>query len=259
MPTAAQNAMGFLAPADAVFSSDAASIFIPSPSKCSTPRLTQPMALAETQPNRLDFKRYTKRRFPPKLFQRKELHGPSYIFRLLHAATAITTGTSSNSHLSPNPTLQRLTPMALGLLISPYGDAEGNHQARPRHGLQQLLPLTRRVHQQVHGRMPQSRLGTLLAKYQPGCHHRRSGRSAAAGVELPAGSIDHRPCSAQDACGAHRCAAAGFGLCEAARHQAGSDALRIHSGGSGGRALSGQRSRPSARSRSTATATASTS
>ena len=125
-------------------------------------------------------------------------------------------------------------------------------------GFTQLLSVARRLHRQVHAGCCEADQRSA-GEVRGGRHDRRSRGSAAARVELSAGAFDDRPRSAEDACCAHRRAAAGVGLRETARHLAGANALRIHSRGSGRRALSRARSKRFAPSRSTATATASTS
>ena len=144
-------------------------------------------------------------------------------------AAAIATGLHPDSFLLLNPAAPKLKPMALGLLISPYQRARGDDQARSRHGIYQLLSFAGRIYRQVHAGCCEAdwrscwrstrwlRQPWRLWDRSRWCGISRRGRRRS-GWFLP------RPC------GADRCAETGLGFCEAARHRAGADALRIHPG-----------------------------
>ena len=112
-----------------------------------------------------------------------------------------------------------LKPMALGLLVSPFGAPEATIRRVHDLGFSNCFLSLDGYIGGIHAAARRAIRGSA-GEVRAGCHHRRSRRPAAARVELPSRAFHHRPGSSQDPRGAHRRAAPGLGLRQAARHRA---------------------------------------
>ena len=117
------------------------------------------------------------------------------------SATAISTGLPSIPSFA-EPDTTKLPPMALGLLISPYGDPEATIKRVHDMGFNNcFLSLDGYINKFTADAAKE--IADLLGKYQRGSNHRRSRRTGTARVELPAGAIDNRCRATEDTRCAH--------------------------------------------------------